>query len=146
MIIYHNVAVPCHVFGKEIKEDLIHLITDNRRRDLDLCVLCLGNGPTVAPTIQLIQIITYTILIIKYFIIKNSINSIDYFKCGQRAGRSPVTHHTTPSNRDWVTIDYKHTLQSIHSTLGRSQRPIPLPCPIGVGIYQYIHTGPLGGI
>jgi hypothetical protein len=38
----------------------------------------------------------------------------------QRAGWSPVTHHITLSRRDWVTIDYKQTLQSIHSTLGRS--------------------------
>jgi len=52
-------------------------------------------------------------------------NSIDYFKCVQHAGQSPVTHHTTPSHRDWVTIDYKHTLQSIHSTLGRRTETYP---------------------
>jgi hypothetical protein len=52
-------------------------------------------------------------------------NSIEYFKCMQHAGRSPVTHHTTPSCRDWVTIDYKHTLQSIHSTPGRSAETYP---------------------
>ncbi len=52
-------------------------------------------------------------------------NSIDYFKCMQHAGWSPVTHHTTPSRRDWVTIDYKHTSQSIHSTLGRSAETYP---------------------
>ncbi len=34
-------------------------------------------------------------------------NSIDYFKCMQHAGQNPVTHHTTPSHRDKVTIDYK---------------------------------------
>jgi len=37
----------------------------------------------------------------------------------------PVTHHTTPSHRDWVTIDYKHTTQSIHSTPGRSTETYP---------------------
>ena len=52
-------------------------------------------------------------------------NSIDYFKCVQHTGQSPVTHHTTPSHRDWVTIDYKHTLQSLHSTLGRSTETYP---------------------
>jgi hypothetical protein len=72
-------------------------------------------------------------------------NSIDYFKCVQHTGQNPETHHTTPSHRDWVTIDYKHTSQSIRSTLGRAQRPIPLPHPIGIGIYQYVHTGPLDG-
>jgi hypothetical protein len=59
-------------------------------------------------------------------------NSNDYFKCVQHTGQNPETHHTTPSHRDWVTIDYKHTSQSIRSTLG-------------IGIYQYVHTGPLGG-
>jgi len=43
----------------------------------------------------------------------------------QHAGQSPVTHHSTPSRRDWVTIDYMHTLQSIHSTLGRSTKTYP---------------------
>jgi hypothetical protein len=50
---------------------------------------------------------------------------IDYFKCVQHAGWSPVTHHTTLSHRDWVTIDYKHTSQSIHSTPGRSAETYP---------------------
>ena len=27
----------------------------------------------------------------------------DYIKCMQHAGWSPVTHHTTPAHRDWVT-------------------------------------------
>ena len=44
-------------------------------------------------------------------------NSDDYFKCMQHTGLSSVTHHTTLSHRDWVTIDYKHTLQSINCTL-----------------------------
>jgi hypothetical protein len=52
-------------------------------------------------------------------------NKIDYFKCMQHAGWSPVTHHTTPSRRDWMTIDHKHTLQSIYSTLGRSAETYP---------------------
>jgi hypothetical protein len=52
-------------------------------------------------------------------------NLIDYFKCAQHAGQNPVTHHTTLSHRDWVTIDYKHTLQSIHSTPGRSTETYP---------------------
>jgi hypothetical protein len=30
--------------------------------------------------------------------------SINYFQCVQHTGWSPVTHHTTPSHRDWVTI------------------------------------------
>jgi len=45
----------------------------------------------------------------------------------QHAGQSPGTHHTTPSHRDWVTVDYKHTSQSIHSTLGRSAETYPTP-------------------
>ena len=52
-------------------------------------------------------------------------NSNDYFKCVQHTGQSPETHHTTPSHRDWVTIDYKHTSQSIRSTLGRSAETYP---------------------
>jgi hypothetical protein len=56
---------------------------------------------------------------------KKNKKKIDYFKCMQHAGRSPVTHHTTPSHRNWVTIDYKHILQSIHSTLGRSAEAYP---------------------
>jgi hypothetical protein len=52
-------------------------------------------------------------------------NSMDYFKCVQHAGWSLVTHHTTPSHWDWVTTDYKHTSQSIHSTLGRSAETYP---------------------
>jgi hypothetical protein len=43
----------------------------------------------------------------------------------QHAGQSPVTHHTTPSHMDWVTIDYKHASQSIHSTPGRSTETYP---------------------
>jgi len=43
----------------------------------------------------------------------------------QQAGWSPVTHHTTLSHRFWVTTDYKHTLQSIHSILGRSAETYP---------------------
>ena len=43
----------------------------------------------------------------------------------QHTGWSPVTHHTTPSHRVWVTIDYKHKLQSIHSTPGRSAETYP---------------------
>jgi hypothetical protein len=46
-------------------------------------------------------------------------------KCMKHAGCCPVTHHTTPYHRDWVTIDDKHTLQSIHSTLGRSTETYP---------------------
>jgi hypothetical protein len=52
-------------------------------------------------------------------------NSNDYFKCVQHAGQNPETHHTTLSHRDWVTIDYKHTSQSIQSTLGRSAETYP---------------------
>jgi hypothetical protein len=43
----------------------------------------------------------------------------------QHTGQNPETHHTTPSHKDWVTIDYKHTLQSIRSTLGRSAETYP---------------------
>jgi len=43
----------------------------------------------------------------------------------QHAGQNPVTHHTTPSHRDWVTIDYKHTSKSIHSTPDRSAETYP---------------------
>jgi hypothetical protein len=43
----------------------------------------------------------------------------------QHTGQRPVTHHTTLSCKDWVTIDYKHTLQSIHSTLGRNTEIYP---------------------
>jgi len=32
---------------------------------------------------------------------------------------------TPPSHRDWMTIDYKHTLQSIRSTLDRSTETYP---------------------
>ena len=72
-------------------------------------------------------------------------NSIDYFKCVQHTGQNPETHHTTPSHRDWVTIDYKHTSQSIHSTLGRSAETYPTTPTHRDWIYQYIHTGPLDG-
>ncbi len=77
----------------------------------------------------------------EYFCFKNSIN---YFNCVQHAGRSPVTHHTTPSNKDWVTIDYKHTLQSIHSTLGRSAETYPTTLSHrdwDLPVHTYLSTG-----
>jgi hypothetical protein len=57
--------------------------------------------------------------------LKKKKNSIDYFKCVQHTGHSPETHHTTPSRREWVTIDYKHTSQSIHSTQSKSAETYP---------------------
>jgi len=67
-------------------------------------------------------------------LLHGNLNSDDYFKYIQHAGLSPVTHHTTPSHRDWVTIDYKHTLHT---------RPIPLPHPLGIGwpVHTYWLTG-----
>ena len=52
---------------------------------------------------------------------------------------------TLPRPRDWVTIDYKHTLQSIRSIPGRSAETYLTTLSIGIESYQYGRTGPLGG-